>query len=186
MTVGTPRKKKQLAEGWCYCSRKTVSVSISGSSVTFLNVIVTCFCSVVKFAHLEWKSVDNTYFEIIWIYVEEKHCKVFLVYSDHEETPFDSFVVQQAGTYLPQSYLIHEQMIVTDRIENVDQLGFFIYRLCRGKETYKLQRKEAMKGKRSSCSLVCWQKLQWCLSVFKEKTLIEARLASCTNWLCRP
>lgn len=85
---------------------------------------------------------------------------MFLVYSDHEETPFDSFVVQQAGTYLPQSYLIHEQMIVTDRIENVDQLGFFIYRLCRGKETYKLQRKEAMKGKRSSCSLVCWQKLQ--------------------------
>uniref|UniRef100_A0A8D0L8H6 Integral membrane protein 2 n=1 Tax=Sphenodon punctatus TaxID=8508 RepID=A0A8D0L8H6_SPHPU len=52
----------------------------------------------------------------------------------------------KAGTYLPQSYLIHEQMIVTDRIENVDQLGFFIYRLCRGKETYKLQRKETMKG----------------------------------------
>lgn len=37
-------------------------------------------------------------------------------------------------------------MIVTDRIENVDQLGFFIYRLCRGKETYKLQRKEIPKG----------------------------------------
>lgn len=55
---------------------------------------------------------------------------------------------------MPQSYLIHEQMIVTDRIENVDQLGFFIYRLCRGKETYKLQRKEAMKGKCSSCNLL--------------------------------
>ncbi|KAL8173223.1 UNVERIFIED_CONTAM: Integral membrane protein 2B [Gekko kuhli] len=52
----------------------------------------------------------------------------------------------KAGTYLPQSYLIHEQMIVTDRIENVDQLGFFIYRLCRDKETYKLQRKEALRG----------------------------------------
>ncbi|KAJ6659616.1 hypothetical protein lerEdw1_018585 [Lerista edwardsae] len=52
----------------------------------------------------------------------------------------------KAGTYLPQSYLIHEQMIVTDRIENVDQLGFFIYRLCRGKETYKLQRKEIPKA----------------------------------------
>lgn len=37
-------------------------------------------------------------------------------------------------------------MIVTDRIENVDQLGFFIYRLCRDKETYKLQRKEALRG----------------------------------------
>ncbi|XP_036601360.1 integral membrane protein 2B-like [Trichosurus vulpecula] len=52
----------------------------------------------------------------------------------------------KAGTYLPQSYLIHEHMIITDRIENVDQLGFFIYRLCHGKETYKLQRKETVKG----------------------------------------
>ncbi|KAG8452332.1 hypothetical protein GDO86_004222 [Hymenochirus boettgeri] len=52
----------------------------------------------------------------------------------------------KAGTYLPQSYLVHEQMIVTDRIENVDQLGFFIYRLCRDKETYRLQRKETVRG----------------------------------------
>ncbi|XP_001513545.1 integral membrane protein 2B isoform X1 [Ornithorhynchus anatinus] len=48
----------------------------------------------------------------------------------------------KAGTYLPQSYLIHEHMVVTDRIENVDQLGFHIYRMCHGKETYKLQRRE--------------------------------------------
>ncbi|XP_043929112.1 integral membrane protein 2B [Protopterus annectens] len=52
----------------------------------------------------------------------------------------------KAGTYLPQSYLIHEQMIVTDRIENVDQLGFFISRLCRGKDTFKLQRREFPDG----------------------------------------
>ncbi|MBN3321459.1 ITM2B protein, partial [Atractosteus spatula] len=53
----------------------------------------------------------------------------------------------KAGTYLPQSYLIHEQMIVTERIDNVDQLGYFIYSLCRGKETYKLQRRDAIIGK---------------------------------------
>ncbi|XP_053563994.1 integral membrane protein 2B [Bombina bombina] len=52
----------------------------------------------------------------------------------------------KAGTYLPQSYLIHEQMVVTDRIENVDQLGFFIYRLCHDKETYKLQHKPTTRG----------------------------------------
>lgn len=91
VTVGTPRKKKS-AEGWCYCSRRTVGVGISRSSVTFLNVIVTCFCTVVKFAHLEWKSMDNAYFEIIRRYFEEKHCKVFLVYSDHEEMAFDRAV----------------------------------------------------------------------------------------------
>lgn len=53
----------------------------------------------------------------------------------------------QAGTYLPQSYLIHEEMIVTERLERVDQLGYFIYNLCRGKETFKLQRRDRILGK---------------------------------------
>uniref|UniRef100_A0A8B9Y7G5 Integral membrane protein 2 n=1 Tax=Bos mutus grunniens TaxID=30521 RepID=A0A8B9Y7G5_BOSMU len=52
----------------------------------------------------------------------------------------------KAGTYLPQSYLIHEHMVITDRIENIDHLGFYIYRLCHDKETYKLQRRETIKG----------------------------------------
>ncbi|XP_029967793.1 integral membrane protein 2Bb [Salarias fasciatus] len=52
----------------------------------------------------------------------------------------------KAGTYLPQSYLIHEEMVVTERLEHVDQLGFFIYNLCRGKETYKLQRRDRILG----------------------------------------
>lgn len=52
----------------------------------------------------------------------------------------------QAGTYLPQSYLIHEEMIVTERLEHVDQLGYFIYNLCRGKDTYKLQRRDRILG----------------------------------------
>ncbi|KAG9333387.1 hypothetical protein JZ751_012696, partial [Albula glossodonta] len=38
----------------------------------------------------------------------------------------------KAGTYLPQSYLVHEQMMVTERVDNVDQLGYFIYNLCHG------------------------------------------------------
>lgn len=52
----------------------------------------------------------------------------------------------QAGTYLPQSYLVHEEMIVTERLEHVDQLGNFIYNLCRGKDTYKLQRRDRFLG----------------------------------------
>ncbi|XP_053184054.1 integral membrane protein 2B-like isoform X1 [Scomber japonicus] len=52
----------------------------------------------------------------------------------------------KAGTYLPQSYLIHEEMVVTERLEHVDQLGYFIYNLCRGKETFKLQRRDRILG----------------------------------------
>lgn len=55
----------------------------------------------------------------------------------------------QAGTYLPQSYLLHEEMIVTERLEQVDQLGFFINNLCQGKDTFKLQRRDRILGKRS-------------------------------------
>lgn len=55
----------------------------------------------------------------------------------------------QAGTYLPQSYLVHEEMVVTRRLENIDQLGYFIYNLCRGKETYNLQRRDRVLGETS-------------------------------------
>lgn len=53
----------------------------------------------------------------------------------------------QAGTYLPQSYLVHEEMMVTERLEQVDQLGYFIYSLCQGKDTYKLQRRDRILGR---------------------------------------
>lgn len=52
---------------------------------------------------------------------------------------------------MPQSYLIHEHMVITDRIENIDHLGFYIYRLCHDKETYKLQRRETIKGNTFEC-----------------------------------
>ena len=50
------------------------------------------------------------------------------------------------GSYLPQSYLLHEEMVVTERLHHVDQLGYYIYSLCRGKETFKLQRRERIIG----------------------------------------
>ncbi|KAM4561940.1 integral membrane protein 2B-like isoform 1-T1 [Fundulus diaphanus] len=58
----------------------------------------------------------------------------------------DLLINVKAGTYLPQTYLIHEEMVVTERLEQVDQLGYFIYNLCRGKETFKLQRRDRILG----------------------------------------
>ena len=52
----------------------------------------------------------------------------------------------QAGTYLPQSYLVHEQMIVTERLDNMEELGFFINSLCQGRDTYRLERRETIPG----------------------------------------
>ncbi|XP_051877950.1 integral membrane protein 2A-like [Pristis pectinata] len=56
------------------------------------------------------------------------------------------FMRLATGSYLPQTYLVHEDLMVTERIDNVDQLGYFIHRLCSEKKTYRLQRKEMMKG----------------------------------------
>lgn len=67
----------------------------------------------------------------------------------------DLLVNVKAGTYLPQSYLIHEEMIVTERLEHVDQLGYFIYNLCRGKDTYKLQRRDRILGMQKREALNC-------------------------------
>uniref|UniRef100_A0A7N4PAJ1 Integral membrane protein 2 n=1 Tax=Sarcophilus harrisii TaxID=9305 RepID=A0A7N4PAJ1_SARHA len=47
------------------------------------------------------------------------------------------------GTYLPQTYIIQEEMIVTEHVSDMQQLGSFIYRLCSGKETYRLRRRAA-------------------------------------------
>ncbi|KAK6310576.1 hypothetical protein J4Q44_G00186310 [Coregonus suidteri] len=44
------------------------------------------------------------------------------------------------GTYLPQTYIIQEEMVVTGRVRNMRQLGPFIHRLCYGKDTYRLKR----------------------------------------------
>ncbi|KAM4550985.1 integral membrane protein 2Cb [Odontesthes bonariensis] len=45
------------------------------------------------------------------------------------------------GTYLPQTYIVQEEMMVTGRVRNMRQLGPFIHRLCFGKETYRLRRR---------------------------------------------
>lgn len=52
----------------------------------------------------------------------------------------------QAGTYLPQSYLVHEEMVVTERLQHVNRLGQHIHNLCRGKDTFKLQRRDHILG----------------------------------------
>ncbi|KAM6978218.1 integral membrane protein 2B-like [Tautogolabrus adspersus] len=74
----------------------------------------------------------------------------------------------KAGTYLPQSYLIHEEMIVTERLESVDQLGYFIYNLCSGKETYKLQRRDRILGMQKREAMNCHK-----IRHFESMTVVE-------------
>lgn len=58
----------------------------------------------------------------------------------------DLFAKLATGTYLPQTYLVHEEMVVTEEIDNVSDLGIFIYQLCSGKETFRLKRRDKING----------------------------------------
>uniref|UniRef100_A0A8C2LDZ5 Integral membrane protein 2 n=1 Tax=Cricetulus griseus TaxID=10029 RepID=A0A8C2LDZ5_CRIGR len=48
---------------------------------------------------------------------------------------------QRRGTYLPQTYIIQEEMVVTEYVSDKEALGSFIYHLCNGKDTYRLRRR---------------------------------------------
>ncbi|XP_064832676.1 integral membrane protein 2B-like [Oncorhynchus masou masou] len=77
----------------------------------------------------------------------------------------------KAGTYLPQSYLVHEEMMVTERLEDVEQLGYFINNLCQGKDTYKLERRDRILGMQKREALNC-HKIRHFENKFVVETLI--------------
>ncbi|XP_032383439.1 integral membrane protein 2A [Etheostoma spectabile] len=56
----------------------------------------------------------------------------------------DLFSQLMSGSY--RSYLVHEDLVVTERIDDVKPLGFYIRRLCDGKETYRMQRRSTLPG----------------------------------------
>ncbi|KAK7938695.1 hypothetical protein WMY93_002021 [Mugilogobius chulae] len=78
-----------------------------------------------------------------------------------------------AGTYLPQSYLVHEEMVVTERIEDVSELGVFIYNLCRDKETFRLQRRDRILGIQKREALKCRN-----IRHFENKFVVETKICS--------
>ncbi|XP_068180978.1 integral membrane protein 2A-like [Antennarius striatus] len=56
----------------------------------------------------------------------------------------DLFSQLMSGSY--HSYLVQEDLVVTERILDVMPLGFYIHRLCDGKETYRMQRRSSLPG----------------------------------------
>uniref|UniRef100_A0A3Q3WYQ5 Integral membrane protein 2 n=1 Tax=Mola mola TaxID=94237 RepID=A0A3Q3WYQ5_MOLML len=80
----------------------------------------------------------------------------------------------KAGTYLPQSHLLHEEMMVTERLGHVDQLGHFIYNLCRGKDTFKLQRRDRILGMQKREALNCLKIRHFESSFVVETKICEA------------
>ncbi|XP_066541995.1 integral membrane protein 2Bb isoform X2 [Hoplias malabaricus] len=83
----------------------------------------------------------------------------------------DLLVKIKTGVYLPQTYLVREEMMVTEEVDDVEQLGFFINRLCGNKETYKLQRRETILGMQKREALNC-RKIRHFENEFVMETMI--------------
>ncbi|KAI4898143.1 hypothetical protein NFI96_005004 [Prochilodus magdalenae] len=83
----------------------------------------------------------------------------------------DLLVNIKAGTYLPQTYLVHEQMIVTEKLDDLEQLGFFINKLCRGKDTYRLHRRDTILGMQKREALNCHK-----IRHFENKFVMETEI----------
>ncbi len=66
------------------------------------------------------------------------------------------FVFWQRGMYLPQTYIIQEEMVVMGRVRNMRQLGPFIHRLCYGKETYRLRRRSGQRREFQDFLIYYW------------------------------
>ncbi|KAG8540171.1 hypothetical protein GDO81_019760 [Engystomops pustulosus] len=69
----------------------------------------------------------------------------------------DLFMKIERGAYLPQSYLVREELVVTDRIDDLSELGVFIYQRCEGRETYRLQRRDQIIGVQKRSAERCSQ-----------------------------
>ncbi|XP_072542762.1 integral membrane protein 2Bb [Salminus brasiliensis] len=83
----------------------------------------------------------------------------------------DLLVKIKAGTYLPQTYLVHEQMIVTEKLDDMEELGFFINKLCRGKDTYRLQRRDTILGMQKREAPNCHK-----IRHFENKFVVETQI----------
>ncbi|CAL8306466.1 unnamed protein product [Arctogadus glacialis] len=58
----------------------------------------------------------------------------------------DLFMQLMSGSY--RSYLVQEDLVVTERVDDIQPLGFYIRRLCDGKETYRMQPRSELPGGR--------------------------------------
>uniref|UniRef100_A0A667XM86 Integral membrane protein 2 n=1 Tax=Myripristis murdjan TaxID=586833 RepID=A0A667XM86_9TELE len=60
-----------------------------------------------------------------------------------------------AGTHMPQSYLVREQLVVTEQVDDVEVFGSFIFNKCQNYETYRLERRTTATGIQKREALTC-------------------------------
>ncbi|XP_043104496.1 integral membrane protein 2Bb [Puntigrus tetrazona] len=82
---------------------------------------------------------------------------------------FQEFLANiKAGMYLPQTYLVREEMMITERLDSTSDLGYYINNMCKDKDTYRLQRRETILGMQKREALNCYK-----IRHFENKFVVE-------------
>ncbi|RXN29051.1 integral membrane 2B-like isoform X1 [Labeo rohita] len=85
---------------------------------------------------------------------------------------FHEFLINiKAGMYLPQTYLMREEMMITERLDSTSDLGYYINNLCKDKDTFRLQRRDTILGMQKREALNC-HKIRHFENKFVVETLI--------------
>ncbi|XP_053162091.1 integral membrane protein 2C isoform X2 [Hemicordylus capensis] len=116
--------------------------SVTGSAPAYLENVFRCGVIYEDHSYSQLREQLELH-EDVRIYLEEDYEQINVPMPHFGESDPADIIhdFQRKGAYLPQTYIIHEEMIVTEHVTDMEQLGSFIYHLCHGKETYKLKRR---------------------------------------------
>uniref|UniRef100_A0A8C1K6G7 Integral membrane protein 2 n=1 Tax=Cyprinus carpio TaxID=7962 RepID=A0A8C1K6G7_CYPCA len=135
---------------WCWCFCLGLALVLSG--------VVVGGAYLYRYYVLEMQeNVDGRADD--W---KDTHTSLQLV--SIEVIPFNRFV----GMYLPQTYLVREEMMITERLDSTSELGYYINKLCKDKDTYRLQRIENILGMQKREALNCYK-----IRHFENKFVVE-------------
>ncbi|KAJ8246742.1 hypothetical protein GJAV_G00254870 [Gymnothorax javanicus] len=82
------------------------------------------------------------------------------------------------GAYEVATYVIREQMMVTGRVYNLQELGKHIREQCDGMEVYRLQQRDSVLGKQKREAMECRKILHFQNKVVTETTICDPWLSS--------
>lgn len=114
-------------------------------NVAFINVPVP------NFAEGDSAAIVHDFDRLLTAYLDLQLQKCYVINLNTSvvlppRSLLDLFMKLASGSYLPQTYLVSEELVVTEKIDDVSELGIFIYQHCVGRDTYRLQRRDQIAG----------------------------------------
>ncbi|XP_077319362.1 integral membrane protein 2A [Lithobates pipiens] len=123
-------------------------------NVAFINVPVP------SFADGDSAAIVHDFDRLLTAYLDLQIQKCYIINLNTSvvlppRSLLDLFMKLASGSYLPQTYLVSEELVVTEKIDDLSELGIFIYQHCVGRETYRLQRRDQITGLQKRSAEVC-------------------------------